>query len=663
MNRSGPSVKTALFSQKNRSALQQLLVQDFQRRQGQSLNEKQLDRLERALDHYVEQVYGNQGEQPLPVLNKEVLKVTAQDFTKYLQRQNVVQEQLQTPTQTIMNQQLYMDTGRRFDQIQTDRQEIKALPPPIPDFRVSLDDDGPSSVDLYEKAKRQRESEANRVLNSSKDAMERMDPGVQQRILADDTFRQGQQSQNKATDLALQNRRQTVQPLEMPLIVPPDGRELFLIDNPGPRALGDGNSNPATTIPPFLSPLKSNLPQDYLIRQENTVTYREIENNLFVYSADRDWMKNVSENRYNFSVTFDPGNNGQGYYPQVRVQQKFKNITRIEFVKAILPIEGFNVMIQPAGCLCETNNTAFQSNVLGLPYVMVNIPELETNNFGSDNFLDRAFSVIQYDQTWFSDRSATFDASSNQSNDSRGFTSLVPRYLKCQKVYSPAPLSTLQRLSINLLRPNGQPLTLQPDTFDIRYIYGGLNEVSGQTAFFGSSPYGCSTDSSDSNYYFIQTNQYFSRFQMSVGDTIQIGNYTFQDPSNNPILQDFTNWINRPSGFTVVAIGNTGVGDVYPYLGWPYKDGPNNVGYANIIIIEARYQDPTTGLIGVSPFGGVPGGLTRLLGPSSTFPDDVATPLTAAPHRLINLSRQTQLVFRVITREMDPTSQLRPDNM
>ena len=643
MNRSGPSVKTALFSQKNRTGLQQLLVQDFQRREGQPLSEKQLDRLERALDHYVEQVYGAQGEQPLPILNREVLKVTAQDFSKYLQRQNVVLQQPQTPTQTVMNQQLFMDTARRFDQIQTDRQEVKALPPPIPDFRVSLDDDGPSSVDLYEQAKRQRESEAQKALTSSKDAMERMDPGVQQRIQADDMFRQSQQNQNKATDLALQTRRQTVQPLEMPLVVPPDGRDLFLMDNPGPRVLGDANSNPTTTIPPFLSPTKINLPQDYLIRQENTVTYKEIENNLFLYSADRDWIRNVAENRYNFSVTFDPGNNGQGYYPQVRVQQKFKNITRIEFVKAILPLEGLDVMILPDASGCPSKNTSFQSNVLSLPFISVNIPELENNNFGTDNFLDRCFSVIQYDQNWFSDRGySTTDTTTHQTNDSRGFTAMVPRFLKCQKIYAPAPLSTLQRLTINLLRPSGQPLSLLADTFDISGVYAGTNTLF-TTA---NSAYDCS-ESGNPQYIFIRTTNYFSRFQMNVGDNIQIGNFAFADPSNG-VLQDFTNWINRPTGFLVAGIGHTDSSGTY-------HDGPNNVGYANYIIIQAQYQDPTTGNTGLRPYGG--GNITTYIG--DTNPAALANP----PRRLINLSRQIQLVFRIITREMDPVAQLRPDNM
>jgi hypothetical protein len=473
--------------------------------------------------------------------------------------------------------------------------------------------------------------------------MERIDPGVQQRIQADDMFRQGQQSQNKATDLALQTRRQTVQPLEMPLIVPPDGRELFLMDNPGPRALGDANSNPTTTIPPFLSPQKSNLPQDYLIRQDNTVTYKEIENNLFLYSADRDWIKNVSENRYNFSVTFDPGNNGQGYYPQVRVQQKFKNITRIEFVKAILPLEGLDVMILPDASGCAYKNTSYQSNVLSLPFVSVNIPELENNNFGTDNFLDRCFSVIQYDQNWYSDRGTmSIDASTNQTNDSRGFTAMVPRFLKCQKIYAPAPLSTLQRLTINLLRPNGQPLSLLADTFDISGIYAGSNTL------FATSPYNCATDGNP-QYFFINTTNYFSRFQVNVGDTVQIGNFAFADASNG-ILQDFTNWMNRSAGFLVTGIGFTNT------AGTVYTDGPNTVGYANYIIVQARYQDPTTGNIGLSPYGGVAGGITQYIG-------NTPVPLAPPPRRLINLSRQIQLVFRIITREMDPVAQLRPDNM
>ena len=47
-----------------------------------------------------------------------------------------------------------------------------------------------------------------------------------------------------------------------------------------------------------------------------------------------------------------------------------------------------------------TTTTGYQDNILNLPYVTVRIAELENNNFGTDNFLDRAFGVLQYDAQW-----------------------------------------------------------------------------------------------------------------------------------------------------------------------------------------------------------------------------------------------------------------------
>ena len=630
------AIRAQFFSQKNYSTLQRLLVTDLQKRQGLTLNDRQADRLERALEHYIEEVYKTQGDKPIELLNTEVLRTTAQDFNKYIQRQNAVVSNPQTPAQTIMNKTIYQDTGQRFEIQQQERQETKALMPAVPEFRISLDDDGPSSVDLYERAKKARELEALRVANSAKDALGRIDAGLQQRIGADDAFRQGQASQNKSTELLLVERQQSVQPLDMPLVVPPDGRELFLTGSLAPRDQGDANGNPTTALPEFMSPLKSNLPQDYLIRQPSTVSYKEIENNLFVYSADRDWLKNISENRYSFSVTFDPANNGQGYYPQVRVQEKFKNIVRIELVKAILPIEGLNVLVQqePSGNVFRTT-TAYQSNVLSYPYVSVRIPELENNNYGSDNFLDRAFGVLQYDANWFSDP-GTFPVET----DSRGYTALIPKFLKCQKVYTPAPLSTLQRLTISMLRPDGQPISTLMDTLD----------VSGAIIPVGNfSPYNGSTSAPP--YILIQTRQFFSRFQVAVGDTLRFAN-TIYDTSANPALyastrQDFGNWLNADAGHQVVAIGCRNSSTFDPV---------NSIGYANLIVLQNSFASPTTGQTGYYQFGGTGGDIGAALTSPFTY-------LVPAPNRLINQSRQTQLVFRVITREMDPVAQLRPDNM
>jgi hypothetical protein len=651
------SVRAALFSQKNRLALQQILSDEFQQRGGR-LDERQTDRLERTLDHYVEAVYEAQGDKPLPILNREVIGITRQDFTKYLQRQDAVRQAPQAPVQTVMNEQLFHDTGKRFELLQQERQEVKALMPAVPNFRIPLEDEGPSSLDLFEQAKKKREEEARRLAGSSQDATERIDPSLVKRLTADDAFRQGQMTFNKATDMLLQERQKAVKPMDLPLIVPPDGREIamanlvppsrfalpdegssanpiILMPNAGPRlGQGDANSNPTLTVPPFLSPQKTNLPQDYLIRQDPIVTYKEIENNLFLYSADRNWLQNTKESRYSFSVSFDPDNNGPQLSPQIHTQEKFKNITRIELVKAILPVEGLDVLIQRNEDLSA--NTVYQNNILALPYTTVRIPELENNNYGTNNFVDRAFGVLQYDANWYSDPGTT-----PTQTDSRGYTAMIPKFLKCQKVYAPTPLSTLQKLTINLLRPNGSPLSLQSDTFDIAAIFGG---DSGSFA----APYNQAVGSQP-QYFFIQTSAFFSRFQIAVGDNIRIGNFTYNDGTTlTSAMQDFVGWINNPEGFNVIAIGNI---DTTP----TYSNGPNSVGYANLIVIEARYADPTTGSTGLLPFGGSTGTITADLAAN--------TANLCLPRRLINLSRQSQFVFRVITRELDGTAALRPDNM
>ena len=633
------SVRMALFSQRNCETLEKMIAQDFQARVGQ-LSPQQLDRLSRTVEHYMDEVYEVQGDKPLAILNREIMRATAADFGKYLQRKEVVRAAAESPVKTVMSdapEQLFQETSRRFELLQQERQGTKALPPAAPDFRISLDEDGPSSAELFERAKKAREEEALRIISSSRDGMDRMDPGIQRMNAADDAFRQAQTSQNKATDLALIERRTQPRPYETPLIVPPDRRELMLPANiqidpsTSLRAMGQANGNPTITEAPLMSPQKVNLQQDTIIRQDNIVSYREIENNLFLYSADRDWLKNTKENRYSFTVNFDPANNRQGFGPSPATQQKFKNITRIELVKAIMPAEALDVLITQDA---SGPVTTYQNNILSFPYLTVAVQELDGNNYGTDNFLDRSFGVLQYDANWYSDP----DSLTN-SQDSRGYLAMIPKFMKCQRVYHPTPMATLQKLTISLLRPDGSLVSVVPDTLDIAGILAG--NTAG--APFAASIYDGAA-AGNPYYFFINTATFFSRFQISVGDRIQIAGFTYTDAvlAANPGLADFVGWINRSEGHLVAAIGNNSSGT--------YADGPNSVGYANYIIVQARYADPTTGSVSLAPFTGV----------VAALPANVSSLLL--PRRLINLNRQMQLVFRVITREMDSVGQIRPDN-
>jgi hypothetical protein len=656
------SVRPALFSQKNRETLESLLTQDFQSRMG-PLNAKQQDRLGRTVEYYMDEVYEVQGEKPLATLNREILRATAADFGKYLQRKDAVQSAPEAPIKTVMNEQLFQETSKRFEMLQNERQEQKALPPPMPDFRISLDDEGPTSAELFEKAKRIREQEALRVLTTQKDAYDRVDAGLVKRNNADDTFRINQQMQNRATDLALQEKRTQPKPMDMPLIVPPDRRELMLPANItlnpdssmmpvrpfeitkalSPREMGQGNANPTITEPEFSSPQKLNLQQDILIRQDNIVSYREIENNLFVYSGDRDWLKNIRENRYSFTVNFDPANNGQSLPASPASQQKFKNITRIELVKAIMPAEAIDVLItQDLSNGSAIPVTTYQNNILSFPFITVQIQELDGNNYGTDNFLDRSFGVLQYDANWYSDP----DSLTN-SQDSRGYLAMIPKFMKCQRVYHPTPMATLQKMTISLVRPDGNLISSVTDTLDIYNIYGGNNfAVTASLPDFTTSLYSGAV-ATDPYYFFIETTKYFSRFQISVGDRIQIAGYNYNTTGTTaaPVLTGFSTWVNSTQGHLVAAIGY-----IDPATG-TYYDGANSVGFANVIIIQARFADPTDGSVSLSPFTGITSALynqyNNLL----------------LPRRLINQNRQIQLVFRIITREMDSVGQLRPDNM
>jgi hypothetical protein len=659
---SNGATQAVFFSEKNYRTLQTVLMQDFQERNGAPLTDQQVDRLSKTLEHYLNQVYEKQGNKPIPVLNKEVLSTTAKDFSQYLQRKEITKNT--NPIKKVMDDGLFQETSQRFERLTQERNEVKALPPSTPDFRISLTEDGPPAAEMFERAKKQREMEMLRAAQQSTELM-KAEAGLQGRVQADSSFRTQQDQQNRNMELVLSKRtsaQASAQPpfagSDVALTVLPDRRELLLAPigsfdtmtgSPDPRGLGQANANPTIVEPQLASPAINHLPQNYVVREDKVVSYREIESNLFIYSADRDWLRNNKENRYQFTVNFDPAANGQSFGPNLASQQKFKNIVRIELVKAIIPGESLDVTTNHNTTVFSSLN--YQDNILNMPYVIVRVAELENNNYGTDNFLDRSFGVLQYDAAWISDTTA-------QSTCSKGFLGMIPKFLKCQKEYYPTPLSTLQKMTIELLRPNGELISKSPDTFNIGGIIG-YSTTLGTTFPFtvdaSTSTYGLTVavglNPSNPCNFFINTVTYFSKYEVCTGDRIQISGYTYSDaalndPTYGPALRSFCNWINRPEGHIVITTAYT-IDNTSATL----TDVTNNVGYANFIVIQARYQDPTTGSMTLDPFG-INFGTTL-----NAFGIGLQSPI-----RLINLNKQLNLVFRIITREMDSLPQIRPDN-
>jgi hypothetical protein len=117
--------------------------------------------------------------------------------------------------------------------------------------------------------------------------------------------------------------------------------------------------------------------------------------------------------------------------------------------------------------------------------------------------------------------------------------------------------------------------------------------------------------------------------------------------NNNTARDDWISYIQRSTGLTIVQTG-------YLASGTTVTDTPNNVNYCNFIVVQNRFNDPTTGSTTVQPFGG-----------TSTLNNALETALrnlSLTGARLINLSKQSQLTFRVITRDMDSATRIRPNN-
>ena len=588
------NVESQFFSPRNESSLVATLSQQLQGQGG--LSEKQRTRLNKAVKHYMTEVWDTNGPMPIQQLNREVLLATTSDFQTYLRREKAPTVNLQEypdprneipriqrqPQQAALPYQpragptfepgMLLDTGTRFEQLQQDRQSGGPSRPIIPDFQITMEDDknAPAALTLFENAKKLRDEEASRVKPIGSGATEDANP---------------------------------------------------LIRYITPTTLNDANANPTLAMP-IVSVPRGPLLQDNLIKQDDILTYKEIEHNLFIYSADRNWVANTKENRYNFTVNFDTANNQQGFNYSPSAAKKFKNIVRIELIKAIMPTEGLEDFKNYVG----SNVSYPKINILSYPYIVVRIPELDNNNFGTDNTLDNSFGVLQYDANWYTDTEKLSD----------GYLAMIPKFMKCQKVYQPTPLATLTKLTIELQKPDGTSLSDTLDSLSITKIYPGSYSNSPKTTYYstidgGSNPY----------YYVLQTSNWFNQYTFQPGNRILIQGLNSANISTIQQATTFVNQIQNPEGILIAGI---------THLNTDWINGPNSVGYANGIIVAAPLANPTTGSTNVTDLGG------------TSFQTTLAN-ATIKSGSLLNLTHQSHLVFRVITREMDPTARVRPDNL
>jgi hypothetical protein len=694
--------KEAFFDPNNEATLQRALYSDICRRIGGDLNEKQATRLMKTVKHYMGEVYRVKGaSQSISQMNREVLVTVLPDYMMYMERtarssgrsvvsdieagggqeaEPAVRGYLEDKPTGRGREQL--DVGAAFTQLQASRQnQNKVKAPEMPDFRMKLSDEGPVPVDVFERIKQDREAEAARA--SAASAATTTAPtsaSMASFVAANDSYLRERRRAQEASEeayadqerRALEARAAAAQQTQGQLPVPPDMRSLYL----GDRQTLDRTLNRVANIPVGME-VRPNAAtgnptvalgsgdraagggrqQMIITREPESMEYKETELNLFVYSGDRDWISNSNETRYNFTVSFDPGNGVKGLRLSPTSTAKFRNIVRVELVKAIMPGESVDSLVtRTYSGSAFTYSNAYNFNVLSFPYVQVRIPELDNNVYGTNLGLNAAFGVLQYDANWIYD---------TNNSVARGYLAMIPKFLKCQKTYTPTPLATLQKLSFRFERPDGDLVSTVPDTLDITSI-NSSKAISATTAM----PYGydvavedgTSGAGSSAAYYFIRTSTFFNQYTVQKGDRIVVKNLTWSTaPAGSAIaqLQDFLTFIQDDGGLLVVDVGYTTAAGAFSTI---TTGSANTQGYCNYIIVRGKFTDPTTGGLTTAVLGNlvdnsIPGTIV-----SNTLTDYLNSN-SLATGRLLNQSHQVQVALRVITREMDPTSVLRPDNL
>lgn len=644
------------FSPRNKEILKANITRECQQQLPQPLGKQYYNRLDKALQHYMNEVYTVNTAQPLPVLNREVSTVTAKDLINYLSRPPapatqppVGASEPQGPSQnmgtmlesldknTIVQPRptpigaIFQDTSRSLEDLQKERQGTMPERPDIPDFRITSEgEDGLSPMELYQLAKDAREREAA--------AQAQLRPPVAT-------------NEGAAENSAVLNHSSTPQSMDVfRTILGPDVNVPIGLAPPPPIKTNKRVEEIQTQPPPrIMDSMQLDVPYqmsgkvDTLVRQDSILQYKEREYNLFLNSMDRDWTKDnvLNMNRYNFTINFDPSVSSQSQNVVPFSQKKFKDIVRIQLIKIIAPRETLDIVVQRTDG--TTNISTAQTNVLAFPSVTVQVDELDGNNYGTNDRIDSAFGLVHYDAQWTSDPAgSTAVPAATGITTNNGFVSLIPKFLNCQRVYEPTPLATLQKLSIRLERPTSRALLSDvPDVLQVANIRLGSGVAS--------SIYRSAAD--PSSYIFVRTSTYFSKFMWETTDRIF---FRKVEANLSPATNDATvssikaieSYMNNEEGLQLVAIGITTDNLV------TVTDNANTSGYANVLIFQSRSTDPAiTGSIGPFDFGNESAINTAFLNNQG---------FKGAG---INSSHQVQCVFRIVTREHDPAAKLRPDNL
>ena len=277
------------------------------------------------------------------------------------------------------------------------------------------------------------------------------------------------------------------------------------------------------------------------------------------------------------------------------LNNSFKNIVKLELLGAMIPSVQRQVEYHPT----------LRENVVDEIYYMMEIEEVKDVIEGTSRDLNNSFAILIpfvkiYDLVTASAKAIEYKIAG-----------------MWNKVFSPAPLSSLTNLTFIMKKPTGSILQNLNDTLDIKFIYQYQENLS----------------DTRTDVLIIETNQYFTPTEYKPTDTILIKNYLHYLSSISPspqYLSNFNNFINRNEGHRILTTSS---------------NDPSLFLHNRIHIPRPAELSINTGGLSEEPWYSLI--KTTVIDNETT----ITTRSTYDTGRLINIDLQTLYFFRITTRD------------
>ena len=324
--------------------------------------------------------------------------------------------------------------------------------------------------------------------------------------------------------------------------------------------------------------------------------------NVLVSSLDRDWFNRDDETIYNFEVKLGSSGSNDSTSSEnfLMVNYKFKNVVSVGLERLIVDNRKFNI-----------EYTDVNRDFADYPYLSVSVDNLDSLVYGTNETSSKAIGIMV--------AKTPIMVSSLGGCSHYEFTNIISN----PKQFYNNPLASLNKLNINIKNPTGQAPNTIKDVLTVSNCgYNGNN-------------------SNSKDFITIKTSTNFYEEEFKEGDVIQFKNFVFDSSQNN--ISQFNEFINRKEGHRIINTDNatSDASKLHNLIRIPVPqqiDRSNN----NLKQYPSWYNNNT-----ITDFES-----------NSDFErdnDPANSPMTEATGKLINLSNQTNLLFKV--KIMDKESQ------